>query len=137
MAGMKTTGSGIRQLREGVAVRLLPAAARDHEVRALKRPWVAEEGPLELRLARRDSVEGLLLRGLAFDAQRTVTWDEDCVEVIEPAEPDGRTVALESPVVVRERFDDVPKLHRIDYHRDGVWLASRYVVGDDREARDA
>ena len=129
MGGLKKRESQrIRQ--ESVDLKLLPADARDREIADLQRPWVAEEGPIEARFRRlEDSTEPLLPRGLAFDALRTVTWDEDGVQVISAAEMESGVVALYSPVVVRKkRFADIPELHRVDYLKSGTWLASRYFA---------
>lgn len=135
MESMKALGSSVQRRREGVSIKLFPASERDTKIENLDRPWVAEEGPLELRFGQLERPKQLLLRGLAFDAFCTVTWDEDGVEVITPAESDDRIVALESPVLVRSRFADAPRLLRIDYFKDGVWLASRYrTQGDENRA---
>ena len=133
MASLSSPGSVARRRREGVSVQLLPAAARDAQVASLERPWVAEEGPVKLRFRQLESPTDLLLRGLAFDSQRTVTWDEDAVEVVSPTDADDRIVALQSPVLVRSRFAHVPPLLRIDYIQDGVWLASRYLLKGEAE----
>ena len=119
---------------EGVRVDYLPADARDEQVAALDRPWIAEEGPLGVRFVRLGSGDlpelhlPELHRGLAFDHEKTVTWDESAVAVITPEPPDGATLALESDVLVREKFPDAPSLVRVDYIKDGVWQGSRYLV---------
>jgi len=132
MEGLKNKNpSGTR--RESVDVKYLPASARDQRVAALHHPWVAEEGPIQARFHRLEAItEPLLPRGLAFDAQQTVTWDEDGVQVITPAEPEPGVIALLSSVVVRERFDGIESLHRVDYLKSGVWLASRYFIPEER-----
>ncbi len=137
MEGLKKrAASQIR--RESVDVKYLPADARDREVASLHHPWIAEEGPIQARFRCLDGMtEPLLPRGLAFDGRRTVTWDEDGVQVISPAEPEQEVVALQSSVVVRERFQGIPPLRRVDYLKSGVWLASRYFVAEDAAAEKA
>ena len=121
--------AGVVRRREGVAVEWLPAAARDEAVASLDRPWVADEGPLDARFRRLDTIDGAFLpRGLAFDGERTVTWDEDGVQVVAPAPADDGVIALEWGVLVLDRpdFEAPPRLLRVDYLRDGVWIAARY-----------
>ena len=113
---------------ESVELKILPPADRDAQIALLESPWIAEEGPISVRFFRHQGkAPALLPRGLAFDRRVTVIWDEDAVQVVASREPEGDVLAVASPVLLEERFADVPPLHRIDYFRSGVWLASRYL----------
>ncbi len=125
MGRLRTSASG--RVEEGARVAYLPASERDTQVAALDNPWVANEGPLEASFGRGES-EPLQPRGLAFDDQTTVVWDEDAVQVVHTADPEPGVVALRSRVIVRERFPSPRRLWRIDYLRRGALLASRYAT---------
>ncbi|RMH23578.1 MAG: hypothetical protein D6696_00135 [Acidobacteria bacterium] len=127
MAGMRNDREPTIWLEEGVEVRYLAAAAREAEVARLTSPWIAGEGPLDARLEQ-GAPAALLPRGLAFDDETTVAWDEDAVQVVRPAPPAADVVALAQPVLIRQRVGGPEALVRIDYVRHGVWLASRYLA---------
>lgn len=112
-----------------------PASEAAAQVGELDRPWVADEGPLDAAVWR---LEGELHRplrgrGLAFDLRATVTWDEEQVRVVLEPPSDSEVVARRSGVLVRRRLGRWTALDRIDYLRDGVLLASRYVPAPDSE----
>jgi hypothetical protein len=116
------------RIREGIEVRYLDPGERDRQVALLTNPWIADEGALDARLERRGDEPGKLLsRGLAFDRERTVTWDEDGIQSIVPAPETDDVVAFAQPVLVRTQLRGPEELVRIDYLRHGVWLASRYL----------
>ncbi len=84
---------------ESVTVRLLDAdggstaVVAAAEVLKLREPWIAAEGPLTAELWQLDGDDlprPLAMRGLAFDDRTTVQWDEDAVQVIEPADAEQR-----------------------------------------------
>ncbi len=123
---------------EGVAVRFAEPAAAAAEVAALREPWIADEGPLTAELWRHPGGElrrPLHLRGLAFDGETTVVWDEDAVQVIRLADAEPGVLARRSPVLIRDRFEGLGALTRVDYLRGGVLIASRYLPGG--ESSDA
>lgn len=128
-------GSVVQFLEEGFQVDWLDPTQRDAQVGALIDPWIAEEGPVSARLSRRLFSEGPLLpRGLAFDGETTVHWDEDGVQVVRSAAADPGTLAMRQAVQVvqPQHLDDwgLPKgMHRIDYLQQGVCVASRYEIG--------
>jgi hypothetical protein len=107
-------------------------------VAALDNPWIADEGPLDAWFRRGRVASGgqggraLLPRGLAFDADTTVTWDEDEIQVVrrsddQKGEDEPDLIVLRSDVLVREGFDISQVFQRLDYLRDGVLVASRYL----------
>ncbi len=124
------------RVEESVEVRTRSANARDAEVARLDQPWIGDEGPLDASFRRGLEVEPLRQRGLAFDAETTVVWDEDAVQVVraQAAEPD--VVALRSPVILRQRFSGPTSVLRIDYLREGTLIASRYSA-EEGGAEDA
>lgn len=114
-----------RSLPESALVAWFPTNERDSQVSRLENPWVADEGALDCAFRR--TTERLRLRGLAFDRQTTVFWDEAGVIVVRRAAPEAGHLAVEHPVAVRERFQQVPcRLRRIDYFRGSCWIGSRY-----------
>ncbi len=115
-------------IEESARVDYLPASDRDARVAALDDPWIGDEGPLEASFRRGVETEPLRPRGLAFDRETTVVWDEDAVQVVRAADPEPGVVALRSRVIVRERFPSPGALWRTDYLRGGVLLASRYTA---------
>jgi hypothetical protein len=117
----------MESLNESVSVRFLSPGDRDAEVSRLDLPWIADEGPLDVAVRRGSDERPLRFRGLAFDEVSTVVWDEDAVQVIRAAEPEPDVIALKSPVLVRERFEQPIGLTRIDYLRHGVLIGSRYT----------
>ena len=115
---------------EGVEVRYGDPATVAAEVKALREPWIADEGPLAAELWRHRGGElprPLHLRGLAFDPDSTVLWDEDAVQVIRPAAAEPGVLARRSEVLVRGELNALASLVRIDYLQDGVLIASRYL----------
>lgn len=119
----------VRLVDEGVDVRYGSPAELAAEVAKLREPWIADEGPLAADFRQYPGGvpdRPLHPRGLAFDDRTTITWDEDTVQVIQPAEPEDAVIARRSEVLIRERFSGPASLHRIDYLRHGVLLASRY-----------
>ncbi len=107
------------------------------QVEQLRQPWIADEGPLDADFWQHAGGElprPLHFRGLAFDDRVTVAWDEDIVQVIRPREADGDVIARRSEVLIRERFTGPVSLHRVDYLRHGVLLASRYEPGGTADA---
>jgi hypothetical protein len=121
------------QLFESAQVEYLAAERRDAEVARLDKPWVADEGPLDCAFRR--SIDKLRLRGLAFDRDTTVFWDEDAVTVVRRAAPEAGILPIPHEVAVRERFQGVPRrLQRIDYFAGSTLIGSRYQV---EEAHDA
>ena len=126
---------------EGVNLTYLPPSERDEAVAALDHPWIAEEGPLTVDFRRGGEPHDL--RGLAFDEQCTVQWDEAQVLVIRRDRPENATTAFCTPVLRWDRFkppegQGPPNLLRIDYLRDGTLVASRYVTDEPRkEGKDA
>ncbi len=127
-------------MTERVEIRYEPASARDAEVGKLDGAWIGDEGPREASLRRGRAGEPLRQRGMAFDATTTVVWDEDAVQVVRgsdhPQSSDDGVIVRKSPVLVRARFEGPEKLFRVDYLRDGVLIASRYVA-DSQGAADA
>ncbi len=88
MGRLRTSASG--RVEEGARVAYLPASERDTQVAALDNPWIANEGPLEASFGHGREGEPLQPRGLAFDDQTTVVWDEDAVQVVRTADPEPR-----------------------------------------------
>ncbi len=124
------------RVNESVKFRTLAASERDAQVARLAEPWIGDEGPLEASFRRGFGTEPLRQRGLAFDDETTVFWDEDAVQVVHAQTADPGIIALRSPVLLRQRFSGPEALQRIDYLRAGALIASRYVVpspvkGDD------
>ena len=117
---------------EGVEIRYVEPSQLLAEVAELREPWIADEGPLaaNFRQHRGSALDRKLEpRGLAFDDRTTITWDEDAVQVIRPAEPEDDVLARRSEVLIRERFTELASVYRIDYLRRGVLIASRYLPG--------
>ncbi len=126
------------RVAESVEVAYLPATARDTEVARLEEPWIGDEGPMDADFRHGLGNEPLRQRGLAFDRETTVLWDEDGVQVVRARDAEPAVVALSSPVVVRERFSAPANLCRTDYLKEGVLVASRYSVATTPEGtRDA
>lgn len=119
-----------------VDVAWLDITERDAQLRSLTEPWIAEEGPLHVRLARHPKVPATLApRGLAFDAKTTVHWDEAGVQVVtatsEKETKAKGTVAICHLVLVRQPnhltdWQGPQRLERIDYLERGVCVASRW-----------
>lgn len=141
-----------KKVKESVQIRFADSGQREAEVERLHDPWIAHEGPLEA-FFQRGSVGKLLPRGLAFDNQTTVFWDEGGIQINRRAPAQPGVVALCSDVLLRERFvsdvsggpagkgstDDAAsvdegKLRRIDYLRGGVLIGSRYLKVEDENA---
>lgn len=125
--------SAHRLLQEGVDDQWLDAAERDRQVQDLEEPWIAEEGPLSVRLSRRQpsAAEPLAPRGLAFDNDTTVHWDEDAVQVVRVGKASADTVAIAQQVLLRqpkhlEDWEGPERFERIDYLEQGVCVASRW-----------
>lgn len=115
-------------VEESVKIGYLEPADLTAEVGKLNEPWIADEGPLKAELWQHLGgalKRPLLPRGLAFDAETTVAWDEDAVRVIRPAPPRAGVIARRSTVLIR--FPDFDPVERIDYLESGVLLASRYL----------
>lgn len=115
-------------MSEGVSIRYLPPQDLSEELSRLEQPWIADEGPLDVRFERGPVDRPLLPRGLAFDAKTTLVWDEDQVQVLTAAPPSPGVVALRSEVSVREglRPPALGRLQRIDFLQDGGLVGSRY-----------
>ncbi len=133
-------------LKESVNVRVLDGeegsavATATAEVVKLRQPWIADEGPLAADFWRHSESElprPLEMRGLAFDDRTTVQWDEDSVQVIEPAPFEPDVLARKSKVLVRDRFQALGSVQRIDYLQAGVLIASRYLPGPSKGEADA
>lgn len=122
-------------LNESVEITLLGPDQRDAEVARLIDPWTGDEGPLDMAF-RRGAGGGLRQRGVAFDDQTTVVWDEDGVQVLRVAGPERGVVALRSGVLLREGFlkNGPARLFRIDYLRGGTLLGSRWLTEGDHDA---
>ncbi len=115
---------------EGVEIRHEPPEKIDEIVATLDNPWIGDEGPLDAWFRRGQGGRDLLPRGLAFDAETTVVWDEDEVCVVHCNDGDGGGegdwIVLKSDVLIRKGFEISQVFERIDYLRDGVLVASRY-----------
>lgn len=109
----------------GVEIRYEPPEKLDEVVATLDNPWIGDEGPLDAWFRRGRGGRDLLPRGLAFDDETTVVWDEDEVRVVRRGTGDD-CVVLESDVLIRKGFDISQVFERIDYLREGVLVASRY-----------
>jgi hypothetical protein len=72
-------------------------------VAELTDPWIADEGPTDCGFRQGLSDERLRQRGLAFDDNTTVVWDEAMVQIIRRADPVPGVVSLKSEVLVRLR----------------------------------
>jgi hypothetical protein len=124
-------------VEESVEIEYLDPADVEAEVGKLREPWIADEGPLDAELWRHPGgalKRPLLPRGLAFDDETTVAWDEDIVRVIRPAPPRAGVIARRSQVLIR--FDGYDPVERVDYLERGVLLASRYQPGRPRGESD-
>jgi hypothetical protein len=126
-------------ISESVDLQHLSAAERDAAVAGLHDPWIAEEGPLEVRFER--GIQPREPRGIAFDGECTVLWDESQVLVLRREAAEATTTAFCTPVLLWERFEPPkgkgpPSLHRIDYLRDGTLVGSRYVTEEPRKERE-
>lgn len=121
-------------MSQELEIRYLPPSCRDREVAALAEPWIADEGPLDAGLRRGLGGQPLRLRGLAFDPDTTVTWDEDGVQVLRAGAVAEDVLTLRSPVLVRAGFTGPPLLFRIDYLRHGALLGSRFTIMDESHA---
>lgn len=122
-------------LNESVEITLLGPDQRDAEVVRLLDPWIGDEGPLDMAF-RRGTGGALRQRGVAFDDQTTVVWDEDGVQVLRVAGPERGVVALRSKVLLRKGFrESAPaSLFRVDYLRGGTLLGSRWITEGDPDA---
>lgn len=114
-------------LKEGCEVRFIPRESLDQEFAKLDSPWIAEEGPLDVAVMRGPEKRPGKFRGMAFDAETTLYWDEEAVQLVRRTAVEPGTLAYDNPVLVREGFSAVWDLRRIDYLSDGVLIASRYV----------
>jgi len=118
--------------QEAVEVRYQPAANLAGLVAQLDRPWIADEGPMSVGLRQAEPAGEVTLRprGLAFDQQTTLFWNEDEVQVASQAEAREGVLAVGVPVLVNKpRFETGPeKLRRVDYFEEGCHLASRYFI---------
>jgi hypothetical protein len=115
---------------ESVEILYLSPSEVATEVNKLQAPWIGDEGPLAAEFWQHPGgapKRPLYHRGLAFDDQATVTWDEDVVQVIRPAPPAGDVIARRSKVLIR--FPLLEFVYRIDYLSQGVLLASRFQPG--------
>ncbi len=122
----------------GVAIRYLGASQRDQEVSGLAEPWIADEGPCDAGLRRGLGERPLRMRGVAFDEQTTVVWDEDGVQVLERGgKPQPGEIALFSRVLLREGFAGPSRLFRIDYLRRGALVGSRFTTVEEGDGGDA
>jgi hypothetical protein len=117
------------RLNESVLIQDLPPEERDTQVALLDEPWIGDEGPLDAVFRRGWTGEPLRSRGIAFDLHTTVVWDEAGVQVLRAAEARPEVTALQSPVILRDRFVQPPQLSRVDYLERGCLLGSRYVPG--------
>ncbi|HEX4965539.1 MAG TPA: hypothetical protein VF173_32315 [Thermoanaerobaculia bacterium] len=115
-------------MKESVAILPLAPAERDAEVGKLIDPWIGDEGPLAAGFRRGLGDKTLRPRGVAFDAQTTVVWDEAGVQVLKAAAADPQVVALCSPVILHHRFQGPARLFRIDYLQRGALLGSRFTT---------
>ncbi len=77
----------------------------------------------------RAATEGRPYDGIGFLPARRPRSDH-------PESSDDGVIVRKSPVLVRARFEGPEKLFRVDYLRDGVLIASRYVA-DSQGAADA
>jgi hypothetical protein len=115
-------------VKESVEVLHLPAGQRDAEVAKLAEPWIGDEGPLDAELRRGAGDPPLRPRGIAFDEQTTVVWDEDGVQVLRAGPADAEVVALRSEVLLRTELQGPERLFRVDYLRRGTLLGSRFTT---------
>lgn len=122
-------------LSESVKITLLGPSQREAEVARLIDPWIGDEGPLDMAF-RQGGGETLRPRGVAFDNETTVVWDEDGVQVLRVAEPEHGVVALRSEVLLRKGFRENGPAHlfRIDYLSGGALLGSRWLTEGDQDA---
>ena len=122
-------------LNESVEITLLAPDRRDAEVARLIDPWIGDEGPLDVAF-RRGAGGTLRQRGVAFDDQTTLVWDEDAVQVLRVAEPKHGIVALRSEVLLRKGFRESgpARLFRVDYLCGGALLGSRWLTEGDHDA---
>ena len=123
----------ISWLDEGAVLRHAEPGERDAEVARLADAWIGDEGPCDAEF-RRGANGPTRPRGVAFDADTTVVWDETRVLVVTPGRPQPGVLACRTPLLVRGRFADAPPLHRVDYLYRGRLLASRYVPGGEDHA---
>lgn len=121
-------------LEEGLDLRSVSAAERDSEVARLDRPWVGDEGALEAALRRGAGGGPLRQRGIAFDSTTTVSWDESGVQVVRAAPPQPGVTARRSAALVHHKLSGPARFFRIDYLREGVLLASRYLSEEPSDA---
>ena len=119
----------IEEVPEGVEVAYHRAGEKENLVAALDRPWIGDEGPMEAEFRQALEPSSLRPRGLAFDPETTVYWDEDAVMEVRKAEPRKGEIAFRTRVLVRNRFPSASgmELHRIDVLKEGALRASRYV----------
>jgi hypothetical protein len=122
-------------LNESVEIETLDPKERDEVVARLHDPWIGDEDALDVAFHRHTNGH-LRQRGVAFDDELTVVWDEDCVQVLRAAKPECGVVALRSQVLLRERFREngPARLFRIDYLRRGTLLGSRWIAEGGRNA---
>lgn len=111
-------------------IRHLPAEKLAEQLDRLDRPWIADEGALEAGFERGPLGREPRERGLAFDAETTVRWDESGLQVLTAGPPEPGVVMLESEVLVREntRPPGLAQLRRFDFLAGGVLLGSRYAA---------
>ena len=132
MGGINRETAPVEFLPESVNASWRPVEELATLLADLDRPWVATEGPLDARLFRHeegDLGERLLLRGFAFDAETTVAWDEEAVQLVRRAAADPEVLAMPQTVLIRERLrgDGPESFLRIDYLRHGALRASRWM----------
>ncbi len=124
------------RVNESVDVTYLPASERDAQVALLDDAWIGDEGPMDASFRQGFESRALMPRGLAFDTQTTVLWDEDAVQVARAEPPEPGAIALRSSVILRDGFVGPPKLERTDYLRAGTLIASRYSFDRSMEGAD-
>lgn len=120
-----------RLVEKHAELKRLPADQREAAVAELDRPWIGHEGPLGAKFFRADGPCELLLRGIAFADDVTVSWDEAGVRVlrIQDGKKDDH-LAIATDVHIRQRFlgQAPPKLERVDFLIDGAYQGSHYRV---------
>ena len=121
---------------EGVEVQYCAPTQLQDELAKLAEPWIADEGPTDCGFRQGLAAGALRHRGLAFDDETTVTWDEDVVQIIRRTGPIAGVVPLRSEVLVRSRPGWPRRLNRIDYLRSGALIASRYTCPQGKDRAD-
>jgi hypothetical protein len=115
------------RVMEGLDIHDFAPEERDIQVGLLEEPWIGDEGPTDAGFRRELDRRPLRPRGVAFDDQTTVVWDEHGVQVLRSAPPPQGMVALASKVLLHSRFAGPAELTRIDYIERGCLVGSRYV----------